>query len=175
MSSPKPTSLPLPKPVSKKDASASDKIRRKELIERMSTLGEILKMLPGAPVDDALLASTFADMQPGEKIGGCLVVKRVITIEQLDRALSIQKKIREMGPENLDEIMSFFEEVRTEKDRALAELAAAQSAIFDAIPTSNPGIPDAELDAIPTSNPGVHDADAFDETVVRSPALGGRR
>jgi len=111
----------------------SSKIRT--TIEKMSTLGEILKMLPGAPVDDLVLMEALAKVEPNQRLGESLLAMRVITVDQLTRALDLQKKMREMH--DLDEVMCFFEEVKAAAERARSTLS--QSALFAAVPTSNHG------------------------------------
>lgn len=115
------------------DPRGSHGVRTRAIIERMSTLGEILKMLPGAPVNDEVLLEAVANIQPEQRIGQALVAMRTITKEQLDRALDLQHKIRSM--EDLDEVLAFFEEVRAAADQARDRLA--QSSLFLAIPSSN--------------------------------------
>jgi len=102
----------------------------KDFLAHMSTLGEILKMMPGAPVDDAVLIMALSKQQPGQKIGAVLLGMRVITIDQLDRALDLQQKMRTMR--DLEEVAAFFDEIK-----GAAECARA--ALFAAIPVSNHG------------------------------------
>ncbi len=110
--------------------------KSRAMIEKMSTLGEILKMFPGVPVNDEVLAEAVTKIQPEQRIGQTLVGMKAITIEQLDRALDLQHKIRSM--EDLDEVLAFFEEVKAAADQARDRLA--QSTLFSAIPNTNPGV-----------------------------------
>lgn len=101
----------------------------KDIIATASTLGEILKMMPGAPVTDDVLAAALTKIQPGQKIGAVLLTMRVISAEQLERALELQEKIR--GAKDIEEVEAFFAEVR-------ADAARARARAFAAIPPTNP-------------------------------------
>jgi hypothetical protein len=104
---------------------------QKDLIARASTLGEILKMMPGAPVDDECLREALSAMKPGDKIGEVLLGMRVITIDQLNRALTLQEKMRSC--KGIDEVAEFFEEIRRAAN-------AAREHAFAALPNTNPGV-----------------------------------
>lgn len=108
------------------------KTTTKDLIAQMSTLGEILKMMPGAPVTDDVLREAVARMQPGQKIGAVLLSMRVITDEQLARALELQRQMRDVR--DINQLDAFFAEVR-------ADLARVCDRVFAAIPPTNPGEP----------------------------------
>lgn len=83
----------------------------KDLISSMSTLGAVLRMM-GISAD--ALAAAAKTQRADQKIGERCLELGVITEAELERALDLQRKVREAR--NIDEVEMFFAEVRaTEK------------------------------------------------------------
>lgn len=100
----------------------------RDLIARMSTLGSILKMMEGGSVGDPELEEAERT-RGGEPIGQRLVAMRVISTEQLDRALRVQERLRKAKcPE---EVMDILEEVHAQAKRIRLES-------FEEIPPTDP-------------------------------------
>ena len=94
----------------------------KSRIAQLSTLGEILKMMPDCPVDEYVLgAIKRADESKSESdLAHDLLEMHVITEEQLKHAQSLQRKMRSQT--NLPSLLAFFEEVRLAAEQARATL-----------------------------------------------------
>lgn len=98
----------------------------KDLIASSSTLGELLKMMPGVAIDDDVLRAAIATKRDGQLLGDYLVETGQITPEQRARALELQSKIR--GTRDMEEVIRFLDSVNNEAARARADFQRALSA-----------------------------------------------
>lgn len=96
----------------------------KDLIASMSTIGDILKMMPDVKsIDDETIQLALSTKRPDQRIGERFVELGLITSEQLHAALSLQERIR--NAKSIEEVADFLDSVRSEESRVRAAVTFA--------------------------------------------------
>jgi len=91
-----------------------------------SSLGQVVKIMPGVVVTDDILQHAAQRLMPGERIGEALIRIGVLTTEQRDAALVIQRRLR--AARSIDEVADLLDDITARCaqacDRALSALEA---------------------------------------------------